>query len=103
MDLVRPIQDYAKSSIYVALHHMTTENGDLFLARDYLERVASSNAEEVAQAAEMLKRVKLAIQAKVQTEAEAKAQAQAKTVTGSVPATTAVTETEAAEVPMATE
>jgi anaphase-promoting complex subunit 8 len=37
-------------------------DGDLLLARDYLERVAGSNAEEVAQASELLKRVKHMIQ-----------------------------------------
>jgi hypothetical protein len=62
--LVRPIQDYAKSSIYVALHHMSVPGGDLMLARQYLERVAGSNAEEVAQASDLLKKVKQTIQEK---------------------------------------
>jgi anaphase-promoting complex subunit 8 len=67
---VRPIQDYAKSCIYVARHQLHAPDGDLFLAREYLERVASSNAEEVAMAADLLKKVKIAIQEKAQTEAE---------------------------------
>ena len=63
---MRPIQDYAKSCIYVARHQLHAPDGDLFLARDYLERVASSNAEEVAMAADLLKKVKVAIQEKTQ-------------------------------------
>ncbi|KAF9227395.1 TPR-like protein [Gyrodon lividus] len=54
----RPIQDYAKSSIYVARHQMVTAGGDLSLAKEYLERVANSNAEEVTQAADWLKKLK---------------------------------------------
>ncbi|KAF9241549.1 hypothetical protein BU15DRAFT_44778 [Melanogaster broomeanus] len=54
----RPIQDYAKSSIYVARHQMVTAGGDLSLAKEYLERVANSNAEEVVQATEWLKKLK---------------------------------------------
>ncbi|KAG1732216.1 uncharacterized protein EDB91DRAFT_1152196 [Suillus paluster] len=54
----RPVQDYAKSSIFVARHHMMIAGGDLLLAKDYLERVANSNAEEVAQASDWLKKLK---------------------------------------------
>ncbi|KAG2364895.1 hypothetical protein BDR07DRAFT_1278800 [Suillus spraguei] len=54
----RPVQDYAKSSIFVARHHMLIAGGDLLLAKDYLERVANSNAEEVAQASDWLKKLK---------------------------------------------
>ncbi|KAF8554160.1 TPR-like protein [Imleria badia] len=54
----RPVQDYAKSSIYVARHQMVTPGGDLSLAKEYLERVASSNAEEVTQATDWLKKLK---------------------------------------------
>lgn len=54
----RPVQDYAKSSIYVARHQMVTPGGDLSLAKEYLERVANSNAEEVTQAADWLKKLK---------------------------------------------
>ena len=53
---------------------MRIQNGDLVLARDYLERVAGSNAEEVARASELLKSVKAAIQAKALREAEVRAQ-----------------------------
>lgn len=73
INLVRPIQDYAKSSLEVAEYEMRKPNGDLFLAKDYLERVAGSNAEDVGRASELLKSVKIAIQAKVQAEAEAEA------------------------------
>ncbi|KAF8844349.1 TPR-like protein [Paxillus ammoniavirescens] len=54
----RPIQDYAKSSIYVARYQMVTPGGDLLLAKEYLEQVANSNAEEVTQAADWLKKLK---------------------------------------------
>jgi len=43
---------------------MTVPNGDLLLAREYLERVATSNAEEVSQATELLKRLRHIIQEK---------------------------------------
>jgi len=52
---VRPVQDYAKSSLEVAEYEMRIPNGDLTLARDYLEQVAASNAEDVVRAADMLK------------------------------------------------
>ncbi|KAG6900254.1 hypothetical protein C0993_000707 [Termitomyces sp. T159_Od127] len=60
----RPIQDYAKSSLEVAEYQMRVPNGDLVLARDYLEIVASSNAEDVGRAAELLKSVKATMQAR---------------------------------------
>jgi anaphase-promoting complex subunit 8 len=37
---------------------MVITGGDLLLAKDYLERVANSNAEEVAQASDWLKKLK---------------------------------------------
>ena len=49
---------------------MRIPDGDLTLARDYLERVAGSNAEDVARASELLKSVKATIQAKALQEAE---------------------------------
>ncbi|KAJ3836499.1 hypothetical protein EV361DRAFT_808896 [Lentinula raphanica] len=57
---LRPVQDYAKSSLEVAAYQLKIPNGDLSLAHDYLQRVASSNAEDVARAVEMLKLVELA-------------------------------------------
>jgi anaphase-promoting complex subunit 8 len=57
---------------------MSVPGGDLLLARDYLERVAGSNAEEVALAADLLKKVKALIQERTQPEAEAKTTADAK-------------------------
>ncbi|KIL66252.1 hypothetical protein M378DRAFT_161115 [Amanita muscaria Koide BX008] len=57
---LRPIQDYAKSSLAVAQYQIP--NGDLLLAREYLERVASSNTEEAGQAPELLKALKVALQ-----------------------------------------
>ncbi|KII92586.1 hypothetical protein PLICRDRAFT_695920 [Plicaturopsis crispa FD-325 SS-3] len=73
---MRPVQDYAKSSIYVARYHMAAPEGDLELAREYLQRVATSNSEEVTTATEMLKRCKALITARAQA-AAAKAQADA--------------------------
>ena len=58
---VRPIQDYAKSCMEVAEYEMRIPNGDLILARDYLELVAGSNAEDVGRASELLKDVKARI------------------------------------------
>jgi hypothetical protein len=61
---VRPIQEYAKSCLQVAEYHMGISDGDLYLAKEYLERVASSNAEDVMKATELLKTVKSALQAR---------------------------------------
>lgn len=38
---------------------MNLPDGDLLLARDYLERVAASNAEDVNKASELLKQLKI--------------------------------------------
>jgi anaphase-promoting complex subunit 8 len=82
LTLVRPIADYAKSSLEVAEYHMRIPDGDLNLAREYLEQVAGSNAEDVARASELLKSVKAAIQAKTLKEAGERAQATATEPTG---------------------
>ncbi|KAG6888244.1 hypothetical protein C0995_009557 [Termitomyces sp. Mi166 len=72
---LRPIQDYAKSSLEVAEYQMRIPNGDLALARDYLEIVAGSNAEDVGRAAELLKTVKATIQARtMSTDTEVRTQ-----------------------------
>ncbi|PPQ80670.1 LOW QUALITY PROTEIN: hypothetical protein CVT26_007116 [Gymnopilus dilepis] len=55
---LRPVQDYAKSCIEIAEYEMQIPTGDLLLAREYLELVASSNSEEVGRAADLLKVVK---------------------------------------------
>jgi hypothetical protein len=49
---------------------MTAVDGDLGLAREYLERVAASNSEEVGQTGELLKKVKSMIMTKAQIGAE---------------------------------
>ncbi|CAA7261631.1 unnamed protein product [Cyclocybe aegerita] len=54
----RPIHDYAKSCLEVAEYEMNIPNGDLALAKEYLNLVATSNAEDVGRAAELLKDVK---------------------------------------------
>lgn len=53
--------------MYVARHQTTAIDGDLELAREYLERVAASNSEEVGQATELLKKVKGILAAKAHT------------------------------------
>lgn len=50
----RPMHTFARSCIYVARYDVEHER-NLLLAKAYLERVASSNAEEVAVATEMLR------------------------------------------------
>lgn len=45
--------------ICVADNYLNVAGSDLHIAREYLEAVASSNAEEAIQATELLKRVKL--------------------------------------------
>ncbi|KAJ3003858.1 hypothetical protein NUW54_g5089 [Trametes sanguinea] len=52
----KPIQEWSKSAVYVARYHILQGGGDLALARQYLEWVAVSNAEEVTQANELLRR-----------------------------------------------
>ncbi|TDL17279.1 TPR-like protein [Rickenella mellea] len=54
----KQVHVYSRSCIYVAQFHMEKGGKDLTLAKEYLERVATSNAEEVTQAAELLKRLK---------------------------------------------
>jgi hypothetical protein len=47
---------YARSAMYVARYHVLLGGRDLDVALDYLTAVAQSNAEEVAAAAELLKK-----------------------------------------------
>lgn len=61
--LARPVPEYAKSSLYVARHQMDDIGGDLTLAQEYLERISASNSEEVGQATEMLKKIKVSLAA----------------------------------------
>lgn len=70
----RPVQDYAKSGLEVAEYQMRITNGDLLLARDYLEKVAGSNAEDVGRASELLKLVNVRVQTQAREDAEARAQ-----------------------------
>ncbi|KAA1473901.1 TPR-like protein [Dentipellis sp. KUC8613] len=75
--LLKPVTEYAKSLMYVARFHVEkVEKGDLDLARDYLSKVAASNAEDAVQAAELLKSVNVAIALK-EREERAKAEEQA--------------------------
>lgn len=57
---------------------MKIVDGDLDLAREYLQRVASSNAEQVSAAAQLLTELKLAMEiVKAKAEADAKTAAAA--------------------------
>lgn len=60
--VARPIQDYAKSILEIAEYELKIPNGNLSVARGYLEPLASSNAEDVTRAVELLKEVKAKIQ-----------------------------------------
>ena len=73
----KPVAEYAKSSVYVARYHVEHGGRDLALAKELLEPIASSNAEEVTQATDLLKKTRAAL-AKMQAEA-AQTQAQALT------------------------
>ncbi|KAL6305062.1 hypothetical protein BKA93DRAFT_246990 [Sparassis latifolia] len=72
----KPIGESAKSRVYVARYHLMHGGGDLDLAKEYLEQVATSNSEEVSQATELLKKVKAAIHAKEASTAAAEATAE---------------------------
>lgn len=58
------LAEYAKSCIYVARFQFQT-GGDLDLAKDLLDKVAGSNAEDANEAAELVKKVNAAIVAQV--------------------------------------
>ena len=67
------VNEYARSSVYVARYHLQ-DGGDLLLARDLMEEIAQSNCEEVAQAADLLKKINIAIAAKEHQDASSAAQ-----------------------------
>jgi anaphase-promoting complex subunit 8 len=50
--------------MYVARYYYVSEGGDLEVARELLETVAGSNSEDADSAADLLKRVKTAIERK---------------------------------------
>ncbi|EPQ57253.1 TPR-like protein [Gloeophyllum trabeum ATCC 11539] len=60
----KSVEEFSKSYMFVARYHMYLGGGDLELAKEYLEMLANSHAEEVAQATEWLKKVKTMIQAR---------------------------------------
>ncbi|KAI0769713.1 TPR-like protein [Trametes elegans] len=67
----KPIQEWSKSAVYVARYHIFHGGMDVALAKQYLEWVAASNAEEVNQANELLRRhLPALIRTRVQTAAE---------------------------------
>ena len=68
------MNEYARSSMYVARYHLLRGGNDLELARDLMEEVANSNSEEVSQATDMLKKINLILAAKHVEEAAMHAQ-----------------------------
>ena len=73
--------------MHVARYHLLQGGDDLELAKRYTEKVAASNAEEVREATDMLKKIKQAMALKQQAEAKPAAAGSA----GSSPATAAAT------------
>lgn len=55
--LGKPIAEYSQSALYVARQQVQQLNGDLELAKDYLEQIVQSNVEEGKDASEYLKKV----------------------------------------------
>jgi len=62
--MLNPIAEWARSAMYVARYHYVSDGGDLELAKELLETVAGSNSEDADSAADLLKRVKTAIERK---------------------------------------
>ncbi|GJE95470.1 TPR-like protein [Phanerochaete sordida] len=60
----KPVIEYSRSAVHVAQYHLFQGGGDLELAKSYMEKVAASNAEEVREAADLLKKIKVSIAAK---------------------------------------
>ena len=65
------VNEYAHSSVYVARYHLLQGGGELDLARDLMEEIASSNSDEAPQATDLLKKIRMAIAAKNEAEAAA--------------------------------
>ncbi|KAL0072428.1 Anaphase-promoting complex subunit 8 [Marasmius tenuissimus] len=68
---LRPVHEYAKSALEVADHQLKTSDGDLLLAKEYVEIVARSNSEDVTRASELLKAVNGAIAEKYRAQTQA--------------------------------
>ncbi|KAH9961595.1 hypothetical protein BC827DRAFT_1203118 [Russula dissimulans] len=62
--MLKPVAEWARSAMYVARYYYVSEGGDLEVARELLETVAGSNSEDADSAADLLKRVKTAIERK---------------------------------------
>jgi anaphase-promoting complex subunit 8 len=55
----KPLGEYSKSMFYVAEYERSRgKEGDWGLAREYLDRLANSNVEEVTQATELLRKMR---------------------------------------------
>ncbi|KZT28963.1 TPR-like protein [Neolentinus lepideus HHB14362 ss-1] len=60
----KTVEEFSKSYMFVARYHMYLGGGDLNLAKEYLEILSKSHAEEVAQASDLLKKVRILIEQK---------------------------------------
>lgn len=67
----KPVIEYARSAVHVARYQLNLGDGDYELAKRYMEKVATSNAEEVREATELLKRARTLLAAKQQAESKA--------------------------------
>jgi hypothetical protein len=80
----KPVIEYSRSAVCLAKHYLQHGGNNLELARQYVEKVAASNAEEVREATELLKQIKSAITA----QEEARMTAQDMSMTNTGPAST---------------
>lgn len=55
----RPVSDYAKNCMYVIRYNIAWGGGNVKLAKEYAEKIAGSNVEESAIAAEYLRKLRL--------------------------------------------
>lgn len=67
----KPVIEYARSAVQVARYHLHLGGGDYELAKRYMEKVATSNAEEVREATDLLKKARTLLNAKQLAESKA--------------------------------
>lgn len=79
MPAEKVLAEYAKSCVYVSRFHYEMRR-DLDFAKELLEKVAGSNAEDANEAAELLKKVNTAIAAQAADAAHEMASAEKTTV-----------------------
>jgi len=69
-DSQKPPTEWAKSAVFVARYHLLHGGGDLAAAKALMETIAASQAEEVSQASELLRRIRHTIASRELKEAE---------------------------------